>query len=151
MILFLDFDGVLHSGPCKDAQMFCHVPLFEEVMREFPTVRIVISSSWAKHYAWDELTSPFSEGIRNRVLGHTPSHKSIILRPALKYALRAVEIAAWLIINGEISESWNALDDRPNWILLNETNLIRCETAMGFDEMARLKPRKHIAELLANP
>lgn len=47
MILFLDFDGVLHTehddGPTPDESVFCHLPRFEAVMRDFPTVEIVIS------------------------------------------------------------------------------------------------------------
>jgi hypothetical protein len=44
MILFLDFDGVLHrflarSGP--DA--FCYLRCLKRVLREFPALRIVIA------------------------------------------------------------------------------------------------------------
>jgi hypothetical protein len=36
MLLFLDFDGVLHPEPCFDkAQLFCCKTHFENVMREF--------------------------------------------------------------------------------------------------------------------
>ena len=56
MILFLDFDGVLHplhdnvptpenhdNVPTPADQLFCYLPRFEAVMRDFPMVKIVIS------------------------------------------------------------------------------------------------------------
>ncbi|MEI8159118.1 MAG: HAD domain-containing protein [Burkholderiales bacterium] len=49
MVLFLDFDGVLH--PQYDGQAvpenvaFCHLPRFESLMRAFHAVEIVISST----------------------------------------------------------------------------------------------------------
>lgn len=49
MILFLDFDGVLH--PQYEDQVvpayvaFCHLSRFERVMRDFPAVQVVISST----------------------------------------------------------------------------------------------------------
>jgi hypothetical protein len=49
MILFLDFDGVLHpeyDGQAAPADVvFCHLPRFEAVMRDHPEVEIVISST----------------------------------------------------------------------------------------------------------
>ena len=42
MILFLDFDGVLHPEYDRQAApadvAFCHLPRFEAVMREHPEV-----------------------------------------------------------------------------------------------------------------
>ena len=46
MILFLDFDGVLHPEPCYDKQsFFCCLPRLENVLRDFPKVRVVISNT----------------------------------------------------------------------------------------------------------
>ena len=47
MILFLDFDGVLHPEPCdEDGEPFCNLPALEAILRDFPAVEIVISSMW---------------------------------------------------------------------------------------------------------
>ncbi len=40
MYLFLDFDGVTHPQPCLQDSAFCRLPLIEEVLREFPMVKI---------------------------------------------------------------------------------------------------------------
>lgn len=45
-VLFLDFDGVTHPEVCTAEQLFCCLPLIEEVLRRRPGVDIVISSSW---------------------------------------------------------------------------------------------------------
>lgn len=53
MILFLDFDGVLHSTQAIEADgsifrenAFKLIPALEAVLRDFPVVLIVISSVW---------------------------------------------------------------------------------------------------------
>ena len=38
IIVFLDFDGVLHLEPCAGAELFCHLPLVEEML---PTMEIL--------------------------------------------------------------------------------------------------------------
>ena len=48
MIIFLDFDGVTHTIQSSELGYFQHVPALEEVLREFPSVQIVISSSVKK-------------------------------------------------------------------------------------------------------
>lgn len=59
MILFLDFDGVLHpeyDGQATPADVvFCHLPRFEAVMRDHPEVEIVISSMWREQFPLDAL------------------------------------------------------------------------------------------------
>ena len=46
MILFLDFDGVLHPEPSLAKDAFCRLPLIEEILQDFPQVQIVVSSAW---------------------------------------------------------------------------------------------------------
>lgn len=36
MILFLDFDGVLHPEPSLAKDAFCRLPLIEEILQDFP-------------------------------------------------------------------------------------------------------------------
>jgi len=58
MILFLDFDGVLH--PMNRATgVFSLLPHFEQVMRDYPGVDIVVSSTWRETYSIEELRSVF--------------------------------------------------------------------------------------------
>jgi len=71
--LFLDFDGVLHPEPCFDrSRLFCQLPVLEAVLRDFPEVDIVISSSWRELLHLDDLKSLFSGDIAWRIVGVTP-------------------------------------------------------------------------------
>ena len=76
MILFLDFDGVLHpeyDGQATPADVvFCHLPRFEAVMRDYPEVEIVISSMWREQFPLDALRARFSPDIAGRIIGATP-------------------------------------------------------------------------------
>ena len=98
MILFLDFDGVLHPEYDRQAApadvAFCHLPRFEAVMRDHPEVEIVISSTWREQFPLDDLRARFSPDIAARIVGATP----ITPRIDGKYlpARREGEILDWL-------------------------------------------------------
>ncbi|HCE7213786.1 TPA: hypothetical protein NIB84_004757 [Pseudomonas aeruginosa] len=59
-VLFLDFDGVLHSdavlmtrkGPKLRAEgsLFMWVDILIEVLEDCPHVQVVLSTSWARHF-----------------------------------------------------------------------------------------------------
>ena len=48
MIVFLDFDGVMHPAYAANKDYFSHRDVFEAVINAFTEVRIVISSAWRK-------------------------------------------------------------------------------------------------------
>lgn len=66
MILFLDFDGVLHpffpraDRSDEENQLFAYLPRLEGVLRDFPEWQIVISSSWREHHPWTTVIKAFS-------------------------------------------------------------------------------------------
>lgn len=114
MFLFLDFDGVTHPFFLSedlgdvDTRPFAFLPRIEKVLREFPAVRIVISSSWRETHSLERLRLLFSEDLRERVIGVTP-----VLRPLINGGVghRQQEIESWLVANGHMGASWVALDD----------------------------------------
>ena len=75
MILFLDFDGVLHPQyehePVPTELAFCHLARFEALMRKFPSVEIVISSTWREQFSMEVLRAKFSTDIAARIIGRT--------------------------------------------------------------------------------
>ncbi|MET3139349.1 hypothetical protein AAKU61_003730 [Undibacterium sp. GrIS 1.2] len=97
MILFLDFDGVLHPEPCYDeAKLFTCLSRLEQVLREFASVRIVISSTWREKHSLSDLRRLFSADIAERIIGVTPSwrdHSELV--DIIGYQ-RHAEIEAWL-------------------------------------------------------
>lgn len=66
--LFLDFDGVLHSG---NSGTFALLPSLEEVLREYSEIDIVLSTSWRTAEV-KYLQHLFDDDIASRVIGVTP-------------------------------------------------------------------------------
>eukprot|EP01042_Synura_sphagnicola_P011839 gene11839-15094_t len=52
--------------------VFSLLPHFEQVMRDYPGVDIVVSSNWREAYSLEELRSVFSEDFRDRLVDVTP-------------------------------------------------------------------------------
>lgn len=141
MILFLDFDGVLHPEILGTPEL-CHLPALEELIREFPQVELVLSTSWRVVYTHDELLSLFSPDIRLRIVGATPQYEDIPLsiREGLSEFIRQAEIEAWVQIN-KIKEGFIVIDDcqsefTPNWAPLF---LVNKETGITQPYLLKLR------------
>jgi hypothetical protein len=116
MIIFLDFDGVLHPNNATDlSSHFSSLPLFENVLRKHPEVNVVISSTWRKTHTLEQLKSLFSYDIATRVIGLTPPVPDDNLPFSLLAYARHAEIETWLRREGRACENWIALDDKP-WL-----------------------------------
>ena len=75
MLLFLDFDGVLHSAYAfRQEQMFSQIPIFERFFRqpENAHIQFVISSTWRSGRDLATLRRPFSPDIAQRIIGKPP-------------------------------------------------------------------------------
>jgi HAD domain in Swiss Army Knife RNA repair proteins len=143
MILFLDFDGVLHplysDAPTPSDVIFCHLPRFESVMRDFPTVKIVISSMWRYDFSLDKLKENFSPDIANRIIGTT----HLTCQTNVNYAptRREGEILDWLADSGYENTPWLALDDAV-WQFDQYLNqLIPCTWYIGLNDAVEAKLR----------
>jgi hypothetical protein len=134
-ILFLDFDGVLHPEPChRSEELFCHVPRLEDILRDFPNVEVVITSTWREKYDLATLRAHFSKDIAARIIGVTPDWRALDHLPSsLMPYPRHMEIEAWLRKYKNTWTLWVAIDDR-HWLFKPFlSNLIRCDPARGID------------------
>ena len=130
MLIFLDFDGVLH--PCgKDVPHFCYKPLFEDTLRKCVNVSVVVTSTWRLAYSMKELKVFFSEDIGSRIIGVTP-----ILDDDAPYS-RYREISQYLEDKNQVMP-WIAIDNEPD-LFPKECNLIVTDSIKGFDEVAANK------------
>lgn len=127
-MLFLDFDGVLHPSLCLEAEHFCRRPLFEEVMRQFPAVRIVISSSWRHHFDLERLRPFFSGDIAERIDDTTPLW--VPSGPANRFE----EIMAFVRFRSLDEAGWLALDDSAFEFPRSCANLMLCDGRFGLTE-----------------
>lgn len=109
ILLFLDFDGVLHPE-LFHASEFCYLPMLENLLRRHPNVGIVITSSWREERDFERLRRPFSADIRARVLACSPTLSEG----------RADE-GRWLEIRQFFTH--NALDGMPFLIIDDEARL----------------------------
>lgn len=116
MILFLDFDGVLHPVGGK-AEMFCRLPLLWRLLRACQEIQVVFSTSWRETYRFDYLvdfaTSNGGEDLVQRFIGITPVSELSEDDPVNRLS----ECEAWLQENGHAQSPWLAIDDKGDWFL----------------------------------
>lgn len=107
MILFLDFDGVLHPMNRSNG-VLSQLKVFEEFIRNHPNIDIVISSSWRTDHSLEKLKSFFSEDVSKRIIGITPNRYDGFHTERYQ---REKEIEDWLREEGREYESRIILDD----------------------------------------
>ncbi|MBU1363877.1 MAG: hypothetical protein KKE51_08655 [Gammaproteobacteria bacterium] len=144
MILYLDFDGVVHAlgEPAlndnfkllDNPNLFKWLPILEQILEPYPEVRIVISSDWRRLFDDDSL---------KRLLGPAISHRFAgIVEVAEKS--RANEILMDAAQRG--LTDWLALDDHPTVVEASRTDIrfIVCKPETGLSSrtvQATLKTR----------
>lgn len=147
MILFLDFDGVLHpqhdGEPTPEDRVFCHLHRFETIMRDFPMVEIVISSMWRYQFSLDELRARFSPDIADRIIDATPQTE----RTEGEYlpARREGEILDWLAAAGREGSPWIAIDDAAWQFQQHRDKLVACTWYVGMDDTTETQLRAALA------
>lgn len=106
ILLFLDFDGVLHpitgSPPFKPDCM----AVLSSILETFSDIRIVITSSWREEKSLDELIYLLGDQIGSKVIGTTP----IIDEPFL-HNIRYHEVMEYLQTLSVERYTWIAIDD----------------------------------------
>ena len=125
LVLFLDFDGVLHPASARPEERFSRVALLERSLAEHDC-SIVVSSSWRFHHDFEALIEPLPVALRRRVTGVTgearfgrwPRHQEILA--FLREAAQPVD--------------WRALDDSVNEFPPGCRELIACDPNVGLDE-----------------
>lgn len=133
MLLFLDFDHVLHPlNTSHMADLLCRRPLLEDVLRRVPWVEVVISSTWAETRALAQLQALFSPDIAPRIVGVTPKWHAVDVSSALVGYRRHAEIQGWLNANQRNLEGWLTLDDQPWLFRPFLKNLVRIPSSTGL-------------------
>lgn len=162
MIIFLDFDGVLHPEIDEPYEFFCCLPLFWEILDRIPHARVVFSTSWRRTHARADLIGKVlsnRSGEMHRFIGETPD---------LEDSTREAECIAWINENN-YSGPWIALDDVGEWfpnsqnlcLVDSRTGLTKldvdrvCHLAARLEKLAQDEQRRlafaPIIELLNNP
>lgn len=130
MILFVDFDGVLHPNS-DDSDHFSCAPLLWELLRRHRDVRVVLSTGWRFERPLDELRrlacQNGGEDVAERVIDATP-----LLRHDADEQSRERDCLAWLAANKRDGEPWLALDDMPGLFSRGASNLYQVNPKRGL-------------------
>jgi hypothetical protein len=137
MIIYLDFDGVLHHENvvwthgkgirmCESGHaLFEWEPILVDLLEPHPDARIVLSTSWVRMKSFHYAKRCLCEPLQNRVIGATFSKKAMDRdafvalprgRQVLADALRR-QSGRWFALDDD-SEGWDAYSDK--LILTNE-------------------------------
>ncbi len=120
LLLYLDFDGVLHhenvlwhprigaylSAP-EQYKLFQHIGLLETLLEPYPQVRIILSTAWVRRYGCAKSAKQLGPRLRQRVIGATfHSRMDQDLFTALP---RGKQV--WEDVRRRKPSGWIALDD----------------------------------------
>lgn len=141
MYIFLDIDGVLVKDdevPIDDIELLeadyakfdpCCLQEFENVIRDYPATKIVISSAWREQFSLKEIKSRFSEDVAEKIVGVTPVTKVV-----QKY-YRHLEVLEYLKNHHLTETTWVAIDDFAEHFPKG-TPMIVTNRYRGFDKTA---------------
>lgn len=147
-VLYLDFDGVLHHenclwspkrGPYLDAPpehtLFQHAELLAELLRPYPDLKIVLSTSWVRSYGCTGTAKRLPIELRSRVIGATWHSANKHVDQEWISAPRGMQV--WGDVVRRQPAAWLALDDDylgwPAWAL---GNFVRTDEVEGISHRA---------------
>lgn len=161
MILFLDFDGVLHpdaaymgtNGPALrgDGSLFMWAELLADALAEHPRVQIVLSTSWVRRLPFEQVRDYLPPSLRERVVGstwhhiqHNPEFSRDLPFSYWQDATRYQQIRRWVSVY-RVGQ-WCAIDDDGDgWADADRERLVLTDGARGLSDPAALA---RLAELL---
>lgn len=145
MLIFLDFDGVLHPDPCDGSEILCHLPRFERVLREFQDAQVVVTSTWRNTRSITDLRCLFSPDVADRLVGLTPRWQEF---EATVYRYqRQAEVEAWLKVNRAPWDKFIVLDDRAWLFSPFYPHLVECNPLTGIDDLVEEILRTRLTDM----
>lgn len=160
LVLYLDFDGVLHHSNVfwspefdfhlrapERYRLFQHVELLEMLLRPYPSLDIVLSTSWAQgpHGSLERATSMLSPALRLRVIGQTVYPEATTSRQLS----RGQQILA--DVQQRQPKGWIAVDDVEDGFDLHRDQLVQCHQYEGLDGAGVTEDlSKRLKELVRN-
>lgn len=122
LLLFMDYDGVAHHenvwwhprrGPyikaAPEFTLFQHAQLLVDALAPYPSVLIVLSTSWVLQYSFSEAARRLPPSLRERVIGAT--FHSEMNEGAFLAKPRGQQV--WTDVQRRQPLDWLALDDDP--------------------------------------
>lgn len=129
MILFLDYDGVLHPDAAylvngrpelhADGELFMWAPILREILQPYPDLRIVLSTSWVRVLGFGRARGYLPPELSSRVIGGT-WHSAMRRHSEASHRVdegwfttmsRYEQIARYVARAGPRAANWLAVDD----------------------------------------
>lgn len=120
LILYLDYDGVLHHENClwhpkigaylsapEGYGLFQHAELLEQLLAPYPQVQIVLSTAWVRRYSCSKAAKNLRPALRSRVIGAT--YHSNMREHEFTALPRGLQV--WSDVIKRKPRDWLALDD----------------------------------------
>lgn len=135
MILFLDYDGVLHDSEVyvrgktpelrAEGALFEHAGRLIEVLSSCPAVRIVLSTSWVPRLGYDRAKSFLPAELQRRVIGATYHRHAGLHKREWLMLTRYYQISTYVSRHG--LSDWIAIDDdAAGWPSALRGHLVHC-------------------------
>ena len=156
MILFLDYDGVLHPDAAylengkpvlkADGQLFMWTPLLAELLMDFPKVKIVLSTSWVRELRFSRARGYLPDCLAKNVIGAT-WHSAMQLHPEGFHKIHEATIWDSSTRYEQIKryadraklENWVAVDDNAyGWAEQDSDHLVHTDGRVGISDPAIL-------------
>lgn len=163
MILFLDFDGVLHPDSAYlvngrptlrgEGKLFMWAPLLVDVLTDFPNAQIVLSTSWARELSYGRARRWLPPALRRHVIGATWHSRMSLRHEGFRNvatwwdgATRYEQIKRYASRAGR--SDWLAIDDQPEgWAAEDLEKLVHTDGQRGLSDPRALAL---LAERLSN-
>ena len=157
MIVFLDFDGVLHPNEvflypkrgivleCDGHALFEHADVLLQILEPHPQVKIVLSTSWVVALGFNRAKGRLPKGLQNRVIGAT-YHTAQGERSVWWAMTRHEQIARYVRRHNLVN--WVAIDDDDHgWPEDQRYHLVHTDEWAGLGQLAA---QSSLAEKIAS-
>jgi hypothetical protein len=150
MILFLDFDGVLHpenvyltkNGPTLigEGHLLMWSAVLVEILAPFPAVELVLSTSWVRQIGFSRTKKRLPQALQERVVGatwHTGMSKTWAGQGWWEESTRYGQIMKYAARNK--TSNWLAVDDDiEGWSPSQFHRLIHTDGSNGLSDEAKV-------------
>ena len=156
MLMFLDFDGVLHPDAAyllkgrptlrADGQLFMWADHLDRALQPYPSVQIVLSTSWVRLLSFSRAQRFLPASLRHRVIGATwhsrmdqSAWSELTRYQQIRHYLGRQHGCAWLAID----------DDAEGWPSAQSHCLIQTDPDAGLgDPSIREQLQQHLSRIL---
>lgn len=159
LVLFLDFDGVLHPDAVYRTRyglelrapgaLMMHAPVLVKLLEDFPAVKIALSTSWVRLLGYQRARAALPAQLQARTVSAT-WHSRMPRSPIEGYDAHTRHEQIRAAVTRAGITRWIALDDDPDYSWPpGDTRLVRCDPAQALgDPITQAELRAKLVEMV---